>query len=170
MVVGTQLSEQAFPSFVITSEFLLEGEIRVKGVVQVTINNEEKETMTLHNVHAQALYTQNVAAQMDTDELVLMRKHCQIIAFPEAFSQENYQLRSGRRQALVYTPRFAVQGGLPMGPDDRFSDAYEDLKEFFLPLLDAQIYPLYPIRPTLPREFAMVLVYREMVEMMQERA
>lgn len=167
MVAGAQLNERPFPVYIVTEEFLLQGDLRFKGVAQVTLNNAEIETMMLHQVHAQALYSQNVAAQMKADELVLIRKTCQLVAFPKMLAQDDYQLRAGRRPAIVYTARFAVRGDLPLGPDDRFADVYEDLKEFFLPVLDAKVHPLVPIRPALPRQFPLALVHRDQITMLQ---
>jgi hypothetical protein len=169
MVGSGDLSQREVPVHIVTQEFVMQGDLHFKGVAHVTLNNPSLDAMALYGAKIFALDEQNVAAGMQVEEMVILRQHCQFIIFNPRLSGEDYTMRTGERPTIVYTSRFAIQGNLAMGDDDRFVDAMEDLKGFYLPLLDAVIRPLFPIRTQVPTTGEMVLIYRDHVKMLQER-
>ncbi len=168
MVVGG-LSQREFAVNIVTGEFLLKGELHFRGVVSVSLNNEAVDVMPVYKARVYALDKSNVAAKMHTEELVLVRQACQFIVFDEMLSQEDFQMRTNKHPAIVYTSRFALQGNLMLGASDRFVDAVDNLKGFFLPVVDVSLYSLFPLRPEMPRKAPLVLVHRDHVKMFQEK-
>ncbi len=169
MVMGAEISKRDIPVHILTDEFLLRGTMQFRGVIQVIINNEAIDTLILSQMQAQALDAANVAAQMSAQEIILVRSKCQMILWNERLKQEDYNLRPEKRPSIVYTSRFAVQCNLAMGPHDRFEDVIDDLKGFFLPVLDANLHPLFPVRCELPHHVPMALIHRSYIKMLQAR-
>jgi hypothetical protein len=170
MISTDELSERVYPVGVITGEFCMKGELHVKGVLQVALNHEDVSTVTVFNVQAQALDADNVAAQLSTPELVLLRSTCQLITFAQQLSQDELTVKASTLPAIVYTARFAVQGNLHVGSGGHLTEALDDLKAYFLPVTEVSLYPLRPARANVPRRAAVALIHRDSVRMVQSRA
>ncbi|GAB4464377.1 MAG: hypothetical protein Kow00120_30360 [Anaerolineae bacterium] len=169
MVASPHLDEKTFPVHVVTGEFLLKGELRVRGVLDTLLNGEDITTVSLFEVQAQALDPGNVAAQFAAPKVVLARRACQFIVFSERPSGDDVMIKANLRAAVLYTPRFAIRGSVHLGGERTVTDVLGDIKGYFLPVADAELFPLFRIRANLPRQSPLVLVYRDHAEIIQER-
>lgn len=169
MVLAQQLGQRAFPVHIVTAEFCLKGEYRVRGVLHVNLNNELLKTLSLYDVQAQALDPHNVAGQMNAAEVVIARHLCELVIFAERPSHDDFIVMANAQPVIAYTSRFAVRGTAYLSGSPRLAELLEDVKGYFVPVGDAQIFPLFPLRASVPRQSPFVLLYHEQVRMLHAR-
>jgi hypothetical protein len=166
MALASQLEEHIYPVDIITAEFCLKGELRVKSVLQVLLNSDDFVAMPLFGVHVQAVDPDSTAAQLDLPEVALPKCSCHLIAFAERPPHSELPLKPNVIRAIVYTSHFAVRGNAHVGTVDRLTDVLENLVDYFLPVSEARLYPLIPMWATVPHAAKAVLIHRDHIRML----
>ncbi len=169
MVAAQRFDEKAFPVHIVTGEFCLKGELHIRGVLDVALNGDDITTVSLFDVQAQALDSDNVAGQFNAPKVVLARRACQFIVFSERPSADDIVVKARLEAVILYTPRFAMRGSMYLGGEQTVTDILGDIKGYFLPVVNVQLFPLFPIRANVPRQAPMILVYRDHAEIIQAR-
>ena len=83
--------------------FQARGQLLIVGVLQTFLSDEQKETLSLHNVTLHGLEQGNPARSMQLNGLFMHKTACQVIAFDTALPSGTTGLFPRTEQVAVYT-------------------------------------------------------------------
>ncbi len=143
--------------------YMAQGTLRVRGMLQTYINDEQRPVLSLHDASLYGLEQGNPARSVHVPELFLRKTACQVIAFQEEFSQEDVGLKPRSERMAAYTSHYVIQGNFHLGADALVSDFIEAAKSWFLNVTDAAFFTLFPAQAGILSEARLVFLHRDAV-------
>ncbi len=131
---------------VLTSAYLLTGQIEENNAFLGWLNNKDKKTLDLYDVESLVL-DPNAAIPATTAKLVTLAKS-QVVGIDMISPQAQQSIKtSGRAElAVLYTARFIIQANLHPRGDMSINKIPNVIKSDFVPVSKANLHPLLPTR------------------------
>lgn len=145
--------------------FQARGQVAIVGMLQTFLNEEQKDTFSLHNVALYGLESGNPARSMQLDGLFVYKTACQVFAFDTMLSQEEAGLLPRTEQLAVYTSHYCIQGAFHMGPEALLAEFIASSRAQFVGASNAQIFPLFQPQAEMIGAAPLVFVHRDTVRM-----
>lgn len=170
MATPLGLDERIHDVHVITGEQCIRGVLRVKGMLEVILNSEDRFTLSLMDAYVQALDKNSTASAMSLARLALPKPACQLITFAQQPSEDDLMVKPVEIPSVVYTAYFAIQGVVRVGGVEHLADMLDGVRGYFFPVFSPRLYPLVPMWAVIPKQSAVVLVNKHHVRMLHEAA
>lgn len=145
--------------------FQAQGELQVIGLLQIFLNDEQRDGFTLLNAMVHGLQADNPATSLQLDEVYLRKDTCQLVAFEDEFSKDESGLLMRSERLVVYTPHYAVQGHFHMGATAELSEFMAGSTRLFVAATDVTIFPLFRAPTALIRRAPLVFMHRDAAQM-----
>jgi hypothetical protein len=150
---------------VLTAGFQVRCTLRVMGMLQTFINDDQKGVFTLHDVTLHGLEQGNPAVSMTARDLFIGKSQCQMIAFQDSMSQEQTGLMPRIEQLAVYTSHYVIQGNFHMGSDALVSDFIDTSRAQFIAATDVHIFPLFVAQAQVIQHAPLVYLHQSQVQL-----
>jgi hypothetical protein len=150
---------------VLTSTFQVRGKLRILGIMQTFLNDEQKPTLIVYGADVIGFSVTNPVGRMSQPEVVVAKPDAAIVALEAIPPQGQLTLQPHTEQLMLFTDRFAVAGKFHMGQDARLADFAESALQQFIVASDVKIYPLFQARPGLAQAAPLALVHRSQVRL-----
>ena len=153
---------------VLTDGFQIQCTLHAIGTVQLYLNDEQKGTLTLHDVTAYGLERGNPATSVAVSELHIRKDAVHAILFEEKLSQNEAGLLPRKTPLAAYTSQYVLQGNFHLGPEDRIADFLQVAKSAFVGATDMSIFPLFDAKTALVQQAPMIFLHRNTVKFHHE--
>jgi len=160
-VAGPSIAEFVVTLF--TSNFQARGVIRVPGVLQTFLNDEQRPTLVIFSAEMVGFEPTNPAARINVPELIVRKPGCTILAFDRRPSPDQIVLQPRAEATAIYTDQFMVEAVFYMGADTRLLDFADTSLQQFIVATDAKIYPLFQPRAPLVSSAPLVVVQKSAI-------
>lgn len=150
---------------ILTSTFQVRGKLRVLGVMQTFLNDEQKPTLSVYNADLIGFNISNPAARMSQPEVFVSKESASIVALEAIPPQGQIMVQSRYEALMMYTDRFALAGKFHMGPDARLADFVGATLQQFIVASEVKIYPLFQARTGLVQAAPVALIHKSAIRM-----
>lgn len=156
-----QISE--VPAQIVLDEFLLEAKIRIVGVLDDSLNNEDHTYVSVTEGVATPWRQNNPIKPIGYEEGVLRIEDILMVYPTDPSVQAKIKLLSRAERVILYVGPFAIYGNLSMGPDTGLSSVMDALPKRFLAITEVSVFCMFPARAAMPRVMPVALLNRSKV-------
>jgi hypothetical protein len=142
---------------VLTSAYLLTGEVEENSAFLGWLNNKDKSTLDLHNVEALVLEPNASMPATMAPMVTLAKSQVVGIDMLDAAAQRTINLGSRTQLAVLYTARFIIQANLHPTGDMPINNIPNVVKSDFVPASNVKLHPLLPTRKLPSLESALII-------------
>src|SRR5258706_15244346 len=101
---------------VLTSAFQIRGALKMMGVLQTFMNDDQKGTLTIHEAEVTGIEAGN-PVRMSQPQVIVNKRAAQVILFDEGLPQGTLTLLPRAEGLVMYVESFAAAGKFFMGQD-----------------------------------------------------
>lgn len=145
--------------------FQARGQLAIVGMLQTYLNDEQKESFSLHGVTLYGLEPGNPARSMQLDGLFVRKTACQMIAFDTMLPHEQTGLLPRTERLAVYTSHYCIQGDFHMGSDALLAEFIAGARAQFVGASNVQVFPLFHPQAEMIQAAPLAFVHRDVVLM-----
>ncbi|MBP8972324.1 MAG: hypothetical protein KBH93_00500 [Anaerolineae bacterium] len=145
--------------------FQARGQLAIVGMLQTVLNDEQKDTFSLHGVTLYGLEPGNPARSMQLDGLFVHKAACHMIAFNTMLPHEQTGLLPRTERLAVYTSHYCIQGDFHMGADALLAEFVAGSRAQFVGASNVQVFPLFHPQAEMIQAAPLAFVHRDVVLM-----
>jgi hypothetical protein len=161
------LKVRQFKVEVATLDYVISGTIEPVGTIMAFIGSRDRKAVHLKDVSASALNSASVLGLFSADDLWVTRQEIMAVRFVDQLSPNTVQLLPHRSKLRIYLPNYVIQGTVAHGSDAPMAEMFELMSADWIPVIDAQMFPLVQTRARLGRESATIILARKFVQFYQ---
>jgi len=160
---GISLRISEVPVKMVLEHFLLEGKLKTVGSLDVGLNNEAYNYVSILQVTATPWHQTNPLKPVNCAEMHLKIQDIWMICPVEPAGQSAIKLLPHQEGVILYLGGFVLNAKLSMGADIPLSGVMEALPKRFLPITEVSLFPLFPPKASLPGVIPVALVNRQKI-------
>ncbi len=152
-----------YPSEIYTTSSRIDGQIEPLGELLSVINDDRKNYLLVHEAVTAPLLAASPLGTISAKEAILNKND---IVFFSLLSEENraaVRLLQTVERLIVYTPSFVIRANFHLGGEMRVRDLFDTLTTTFVPVTEAQIFPLFTPKATITPTAEMLIVNKHFI-------
>lgn len=149
-------------------EFQADCTLKIIGMVQTFLNDEQRDVFTLYNASLYGLRQGNPATSIQIPALYVHKPKCQVIAFQETFDQQQMGLMPRHERLAVYTSHYVIQGDFYMGADAMIADFIHTARVSYIAATNVSFFPLFAAQAGLLQHAQLAYIHKSAVHIHHE--
>ena len=121
--------------------FLVRGEIEVRGDLIVYLNDQNRSSFPIRNAQIMADGPEYKVSAMKQTSFTTSQEHIAFVAVPKEEDAQKVQFVQASRTVVFYTNWFAIRGDLHVSSEARDDDLMDPTKDFFA-VTDVSVFPI----------------------------
>lgn len=150
---------------VVTPTLQLAGQFEFYGPPLVYINDEDRDGLVLRDVRIAALDASAPFKTLNRPLVTVRRPEVALLHLPDPQVQGQTSLLKRAERLVTYTPVAILRGNFHMPVESQLEDFLSTTTGAFLPLSDAQVFPLVPLPMPFPERSDLLMVSRRFIQM-----
>jgi hypothetical protein len=149
---------------ILTASFQFNGQLETAGAMLIFLNDPDRSTFSLHNVHLTPLTPGSPLQGFFRPQIVIRRSQIALLYLTGHESRSTVRLLRRREPMVVYTPAAVCKGYFHMADEANVSDLLDIAQGDLVPMTETQIFPLIELPAPFPAEAELLLVGRSQLE------
>ena len=158
------LKTRQFRVEVATLDYVISGVIEPVGTIMAFIGSRDRKAVHLKDVSASAINSASVLGLLSTDEMWVTRQEVIAVRFVDQLAANTVQLLPHRSKLRIYLPNYVIQGTVAHGSDTPMAEMFELMSADWVPVIEAQMFPLVQTRARLGRETTTIILAKKYVQ------
>ena len=154
------LEIQAIQGGSLHPQFFLAGVLEPVGSLMPYLNNADRNDILLKQVSATPIDPAFNMPTFAAEELWLPRKEMIAVRFLDTISSDTMPLLSNKEKVRIFLPHIVIQATFSRGADTKIHEVFDVLSGDWATAVDAQIYPMHPMKCQFGRDAQMVLIIK----------
>jgi hypothetical protein len=149
---------------ILTSSFQFSGELETVGDTFGYVDDAARECLSLHDARLAPLTPGNPMKGLHRPLIVVQRPQVAFLYFASAETRESIRLLTRKEPLVAYTPVAVCCGNFHITAEARVRDFIETVAGYFIPVTDAQIFPLVDLPAPFPLQVDLLLLGRDQIQ------
>ena len=148
---------------ILTGSFQYGGQIESVGPIFEYINNTNRHSLSLHDVHLAPLTPGSPMKGLSRPHVIVRRNRVVFIYFAEKETRDNIRVLKRTETLVAYTSVAVCRGHFHMAQEANLGDFLDATQEALIPVSDATVFPLIEYPAPFPQQLDRVLIGRDQI-------
>lgn len=149
---------------ILTASFQFSGELEALGDTFGYIDDAGRECLSLHDAYLAPLTPGNPLKGLQRPTVVVRRPQVAFFYFTSAETRGSIRLLPRTEGIVAYTPVAVCRGNFHLTAEARLGDFIETIAGYFIPVSEAQVFPLVGFPAPFPLEADLMLLGRDQIQ------